>query len=161
MPFRSRRSRRSSAPEDPRSAPRSLLRQSASFAAIGILSTAVYVALFLALRTGMGAQGANFAALLATAVLNTAANRRFTFGIRGRAGAARQQCEGLMVFGVGLALTSGALALSTPFGEPSRPVEVVVLVTANLLATALRFVLLRGWVFHPRRTSSPVKESRS
>jgi hypothetical protein len=27
-----------------------------------------------------------------------------------------------------------------------------VLVLANLVATAVRFVLLRGWVFHPRRT---------
>jgi hypothetical protein len=26
-----------------------------------------------------------------------------------------------------------------------------VLVAANLLATAVRFELLRGWVFHPRR----------
>ena len=29
--------------------------------------------------------------------------------------------------------------------------DTAVLVTANLLATAVRFVLLRGWVFHPRR----------
>jgi hypothetical protein len=26
------------------------------------------------------------------------------------------------------------------------------LVLANLVATAVRFVLLRGWVFHPGRT---------
>ena len=30
-------------------------------------------------------------------------------------------------------------------------IELTVLVVANLLATAARFVLLRGWVFHPRR----------
>jgi putative flippase GtrA len=148
-------------PRGPASSPSSMLRQAVSFAAVGVLSTVAYVALFLALRTGTGAQAANFAALLTTAVLNTAANRRFTFGLRGRAGVARQQCEGLVVFGVGLALTSGVLDLSAAFGESSRPVEVVVLVTANLVATAVRFVLLRGWVFHPRRALSQVKESRS
>ena len=37
--------------------------------------------------------------------------------------------------------------------EPARVVELVVLVAANLLATVVRFVLLRGWVFHPRRTA--------
>jgi hypothetical protein len=26
-------------------------------------------------------------------------------------------------------------------------------VAANLVATAVRFVLLRGWVFHPRRAN--------
>jgi putative flippase GtrA len=29
-----------------------------------------------------------------------------------------------------------------------------VLIAANLLATVVRFVLLRGWVFHPRRTAT-------
>ncbi len=90
--------------------------------------------------------------LLVTAVGNTAANRRFTFGVRGVAGAARHQFEGLVVFGIGLGLTSGALALLHSLGEPHRLVELSVLVAANLLATVVRFVLLRGWVFHPRRT---------
>ncbi len=81
--------------------PRSLLNQSVRFAAIGILSTLAYLALFPALRP-VGAQGANLAALLLTAIANTAANRRFTFGIRGRVNAGRHQFEGLIVFGIGL-----------------------------------------------------------
>jgi len=136
-------------------APRSLLRQGVLFAAVGVFSTIAYLALFLALRSALGAQGANLVALLVTAVANTAANRRFTFGVRGRAGVARHQFEGLLVFAIGLALTSGALALLHGVAEPARPVEVVVLVAANLLATVVRFVLLRGWVFHPRRTVRP------
>ena len=32
--------------------------------------------------------------------------------------------------------------------------QLAVLVAANLLATAARFVLLRGWVFHPGRTQT-------
>ena len=43
----------------------------------------------------MGAQAANVVALLVTAVANTAANRRLTFGVRGRDGAARHQVQGL------------------------------------------------------------------
>ena len=130
---------------------RSLLNQSVRFAAIGILSTVAYLALFVALRP-IGAQGANLVALLATAMANTAANRRFTFGVRGRAGVGRHQFEGLLVFGIGLALTSGALAVLQSLSEPPRTLELVVLVAANLVATVVRFVLLRGWVFHPRRT---------
>ena len=52
---------------------------------------------------GLGAQAANLVALLVTAVGNTAANRRFTFGVGGRADAARHHLEGLVVFGLGLA----------------------------------------------------------
>lgn len=132
-------------------APRSLLNQSVRFAAIGIASTLAYLALFLLLRP-IGAQGANLIALLATAIANTAANRRFTFGVRGRAGIARHQFEGFVVFAIGLGLTSGALAVLHTLGEPPRAVELLVLVAANLMATVVRFVLLRGWVFHPRRT---------
>ncbi len=129
------------------------------FAAIGILCTLAYLVLFLALRP-IGAQGANLAALLLTAIANTAANRRFTFGVRGRANAGRHQFEGLIVFGIGLALTSAALAVLNSFGEPSRVVELLALLLANLMATVVRFMLLRGWVFHPRRATSIPKDRK-
>jgi hypothetical protein len=64
-------------------------------------------------------------------------------------GAGRQHLEGLVVFGLGLAMTTGALGLLAP---DTRPAELAVLVAANAAATLLRFVLLRSWVFHPRRT---------
>jgi putative flippase GtrA len=130
-----------------------MLRQAVHFAAIGIASTAAYLLLFLVLSGTLGAQGANLVALLITAIANTAANRRYTFGVRGKAGAAKHHFEGLVVFGIGLGLTSGALALLHTIVDPHRAVEVAVLVGANLLATVVRFVLLRGWVFHPRRTA--------
>ena len=56
------------------------------------------------------------------------------------------------MFGLGLALTSGSLAMVHAIMDPSRAVEVVALVLANLAATLLRFVLLRRWVFTGRRT---------
>jgi putative flippase GtrA len=134
-------------------APRSLLRQVVRFGTVGVASTIAYLLLFMALHASIGAQAANLVALLVTAVANTAANRRFTFGVRG-AGAARHQFEGLIVFGIALAITSGSLAGLHAFVEqPHKLVELTVLVLANLVATAVRFVLLRGWVFHPRRAS--------
>jgi putative flippase GtrA len=135
-----------------RDAPKTgLLRQLVRFAAVGVVSTLAYLVLFSMMRNGLGAQGANFIALGITAVANTAANRRYTFGVRGREGAARHQFEGLIVFGLGLALTSGSLALLHALTLPGRGLELAVLVLANLAATVLRFLLLRGWVFHPRR----------
>ncbi|HEX3788752.1 MAG TPA: bifunctional glycosyltransferase family 2/GtrA family protein [Pseudonocardiaceae bacterium] len=130
--------------------PTGLTRQLVRFAAIGVASTLAYLLLFVLLR-GLGAQWANLLALLITAIANTAANRRFTFGVRGRTGTGRDQFQGLLVFGLGLALTSGSLALLNALTTPARALELLVLVAANLAATVLRFVLLRGWVFHPRR----------
>ena len=134
-------------------APNSLFRQVVRFGAVGVLSTVAYLLLFMVLHPLIGAQVANFVALLVTAIANTAANRRFTFGVAGTTKAARHHVEGLIVFGIALAITSGALAgLHAFVDQPHRMLELSVLVLANLLATAVRFVLLRGWVFHPRRT---------
>jgi putative flippase GtrA len=125
-----------------------LTRQLVRFAGVGTASTLAYLVLYLLLRTGLGAQPANLLALLLTAVANTAANRRLTFGVSGRSGAARHQLQGLAVLALGLGLTSGSLAaLHATSAAPPVPVELGVLVVANLAATVLRFLLLRIWVF--------------
>ncbi|MER6134320.1 glycosyltransferase [Streptomyces sp. NPDC001815] len=122
------------------------------FGAVGAVSTIGYVLLYAALRPTVGPQAANALALLACAIANTAANRRLTFGLRGRGGALRHQAKGLLVFGMGLALTSGSLAaLHHMAPGAARLAEVAVLVAANLAATLLRFLLLRAWVFPARR----------
>src|SRR6202453_3953018 len=129
-------------------ASRELPLQVARFTVIGVASTIAYVVLFLLLRGFMSAQAANVISLLAPAVANTAANRRLTFRISGRANAARHQVKGLIAFGIGLALTSGALAALNAGGRhPSRVTEVSVLIAANLVATVIRFALFRHWVF--------------
>jgi putative flippase GtrA len=138
----------------PAGAPSNALGQLAVFAVIGGLSTLAYLLLFVLLR-GIGtAQEANFGGLLITAFGNTAANRCLTFGVRGRAGTARAQAQGLLVFAVGLTLTSGALVLLHAVA-PAAPqlVEVGVLIGATALATVARFVLFRGWVFRSERPS--------
>ncbi|WP_123029651.1 bifunctional glycosyltransferase family 2/GtrA family protein [Mycolicibacterium stellerae] len=131
---------------------RGIAHQLALFGAIGVASTLAYLAIFSTLTATVGSQAANFLALLITAIANTAANRRFTFGIRGQAGRARHHGEGLLVFGIALAITSGSLASVHSLVNPTPHwLELGVLVTANLAATVLRFVLLRTWVFHPSR----------
>jgi putative flippase GtrA len=136
--------------------PAGLVGQLARFAAVGVASTVAYVALYVLLRHSAPAQAANAVALLATAVANTAVNRRVTFGLRSRAGRARHQFQGLAVFGVGLALTSGALAvLHGTAPAAGRATEVVVLVAANVVATVVRFVLFRSWVFHRAAPRAP------
>ncbi|MFD7079810.1 glycosyltransferase [Streptomyces sp. NPDC002181] len=138
--------------------PRGLARQLLGFCAVGVLSTLVYLALYSLFRLGAGPQLANAGALLVSAVANTAANRRLTFGVRGRDQAVRHQAQGLVVFGVGLALTSGSLAaLGAATSAPSHSTELAVLITANLAATVLRFLLFRAWVF-PERRATPAKD---
>jgi putative flippase GtrA len=155
-------------PGDPPAGGRAqLVSQLARFIAVGVASTAAYVLLYLLLREAMGAQAANALSLLITAVVNTAANRRLTFGIRGRTHAARHQVRGLIAFGTGLAVTSSALAaLHAISAQPSRASEVVVLAAANLVATVVRFALYRSWVFRghggrdgpsARQASSPAR----
>jgi len=132
---------------DLRGVARLMRGQLVRFASIGVVSTIAYLLLYLALRGSTGAQVANATALLVTAIANTAANRRITFGVVGTDRAVRQHVQGLLVFGLALALTASTLGILNALTTPSRPVEVGALIVANLAATALRFVLLRGWVF--------------
>jgi putative flippase GtrA len=122
------------------------------FAGIGIASTVAYGLLFLVFRHLMGAFTANALALLLTAVANTAANRRLTFGVRGSSGALGDHTVGLLAFGAGLALTSGSLAVLHATGNRTHSVELVVLMVANAVSTLLRFVALRLRIVRPARS---------
>jgi len=124
----------------------------ARFMGVGVVSTLAYALLFVLLRGVVGAGGANAIALALTAVGNTAANRRLTFGVRGRADVLRHHVRGALVFVLTLALTSGALlVLHGVDATPARAVELAVLVVAGFAATVTRFVALRTWVFTRRR----------
>ena len=135
-----------------------ILGQVLRFGAIGVASTIAFALLYALLRPALGAQTADFLALLVTAVGNTALNRRFTFGMRGRVGAGRHQLQGLVVFGIAWAITSGSLVLlhaTTP--NATHGAEIAVLTGANLLATLVRFVLFKAWVFRARRRPQVVQ----
>ncbi|SDM40313.1 bifunctional glycosyltransferase family 2/GtrA family protein [Allokutzneria albata] len=132
--------------------PKGMSAQLLRFAAIGVVSTVAYLILYALLRPMMGAFSANALALLTCAVGNTAANRLFTFGVRGPEGRIRAQFEGLVVFALGLGLTSGSLWLLENLAMGGgTAIELVVLCLANAAATLLRFVLYRNWVFRPGR----------
>ncbi|GAA3112675.1 glycosyltransferase [Streptosporangium carneum] len=125
-----------------------LLWQLLSFGVIGVLSTAAHLGLYALLRTWLPLLAANLAALTLTTVLNTEANRRFTFVASRERSTARTHLLGLIVFGLYYALTSGALlTLTALVPGHTRVLELTVLVCACLLGTASRFLLLRGWVF--------------
>ncbi|HEV7189303.1 MAG TPA: GtrA family protein [Blastococcus sp.] len=119
------------------------------FALIGVASTILHLGLFAALRSLLdGAQAANAVALLAATVFNTAANRRLTFGVAGRDGAVRHQVQGLIVFGLTLGMTSGALALlHSVWAHPARWVETLTVAMATLVATIVKYVAMRQWMF--------------
>ncbi|WP_152648196.1 bifunctional glycosyltransferase family 2/GtrA family protein [Streptacidiphilus anmyonensis] len=134
--------------------------QLSSFAVIGVLSTLAYLGLYLLTRQAAPAVLANAFALLATAIANTAANRRFTFGVTGPRDALRHQVEGGIAFVIGLVLSTVALAVSHAVAPgASHTAELGWLVAANALATVVRFVLLRAWVFNPHRTARNARDA--
>jgi putative flippase GtrA len=118
------------------------------FGAIGVVSTLAWAGLYLLLRgAGLGSVAANGIALVLTAIANTAANRRLTFGVTGRDRLARDHGAGLAAFGLAMVLTTTAATLLSRLAPgASRPVELAVIAVANIVATSGRFVLLRAWV---------------
>jgi putative flippase GtrA len=132
--------------------PPSFFGQVVRFGAVGVLSTTAYALLYLMFSALLTGFIANFLALLVTAIANTAANRRFTFGIRGRTGVATHQFQGLIVFGIAWVITSGSLLELHALNPAASPtIELIILTFANLLATVLRFILFRVWVFRDQR----------
>jgi putative flippase GtrA len=151
--------------------------QLARFASIGIVSTILFAALFVALSGPIGRFGADIVALTICSLANTAANRRLTFSLRGRSGRARHYSGGLALAALPLALTLLTLFALVSAGSTSLLTALIALTAVNGFATLARFVLLRSWVFRadtnalssrssqPTRMSSPtasqVRESVS
>jgi len=143
-------------------APRGFEWQVGVFAAIGVASTLAYLALYSAMRGVAAPIEANAAALLVTALANTAANRRLTFGRRGGRHIVRHHAGGLAIFAIGLAITSATLAaLAGAIAHPSRLEELASLTVANALATLTRFALLRTWVFRDTASHPPLTKEHA
>ncbi len=125
-----------------------LLGQVLRFGVVGVVCTLAHALLFWWWAGPMGAVLGNTLALATTAVLNTAMNRGFTFGVRGRTDLARHHAQGLAVFALAWCLTSGALVvLDALWPGAARGVQFAVVVVGNLVATILHFTLLKHWVF--------------
>jgi putative flippase GtrA len=129
-----------------------LARQLTRFTGVGIVCTLSSLALFALCRPWLGAQAANAVALILTSVMNTGLNRRFTFRVRGAERLAKDHLNGLVAMAVALALTSGSLAV-LHWVDPSAGVvaELWTTTVAGWAATAVRFALLRLWIFRRAR----------
>ena len=91
----------------------------------------------------------NLLALLVATVANTAANRRWTFGVRGRDGLGRQHLQALTVFGLTWATSSLALLLvGSVTASPGAALQTAAIAVANVAATVVRFVAMRRWIFN-------------
>jgi putative flippase GtrA len=118
-----------------------------SFAAIGLVSTALTAGLYALLRGVLPPLSANLVALIAMTLLNTEANRRLTF-TGSSATTGRVHAQGLVVFGLYYGFTSSALLLLDALVPGAgRGLEVAVLVAASAVGTLGRFAILRRWVF--------------
>lgn len=138
---------------------RPIVRELATFATIGVVSTIAYLALYNLFRAASPPAVANALALVVTAVGNTAANRRWTFAVRGSERLASDHAAGLAAFLIALAISSaGLVVLQVVAPAAGRPVELGVLLTANVLATAVRFMVLRSW-FASRRLAAVARET--
>ncbi|HXM57823.1 MAG TPA: dolichyl-phosphate beta-glucosyltransferase [Candidatus Dormibacteraeota bacterium] len=133
--------------------------QLAAFAAVGAASTAAYVLLYWLMRPLVPIEAANATALVVTAIANTAANRRFTFGVQGRSGLALDHAGGLVALALALTTTNLAIAgMQAAYPDASPLTELLVLGAANAAATMARFVLLRALIVGRRRLRARVVE---
>ncbi|PWJ27357.1 putative flippase GtrA [Branchiibius hedensis] len=142
------------------SPPRRVLSgQLVRFAIIGVASTVLNLVLFALLDQIMGRQVANFVALVLCTVINTAANRFFTFGVRGSQGHAKVQLQSLALLAVTWAATALALVVLHHIAPDASTWWATVTVAAgNAIATVVRFVLLRRWM-SPAPTAQEAAEA--
>jgi putative flippase GtrA len=140
--------------------------QTSRFAGIGGMSTLAYLILLLVVRPSLGILAANAVALTVAALANFAAHRRYTLPPRGGRSAndlsSRRAfaTEALVAFVAGLALsTAGLAAVSTV--SSSVIADVAVVLIANAVVSAGRFVSFRGRTFRQHREALAAGSSTS
>lgn len=129
-----------------------VVRQLIRFSGVGVICTAASLGIYALLRPWLGAQLANAVALILTSLLNTALNRRLTFKIAGQQRRTRDHLNGLVVIDVALVITGSSLGVLHWF-NPAATVrdELVATTLSGFLATAVRFSMLRHWIFRRAR----------
>lgn len=130
----------------------SLLSQLFSFGLIGGGLLGLYMLLYLNLDF-LGDQFSNLTALGVTTLLGMFLNRRFTF--KSFDNGTKDYIGSGLVFLLTLALTSSMLLVAPNLSLVANWPEVLLVSSANLSVSALRFFLLRNWVFG-RHKSQPV-----
>ena len=116
------------------------------FVTVGVTSSLVYFALFLALR-GLGAVPANIVAFVVSSVLANELHRRVTFHAGGRVGwlAAQGEAGGLAV--AGLLATSAVLAALDGVVGTAWWAQLLLIAAVTGAFGLIRFAALRLWVF--------------
>ncbi len=120
------------------------------FAGVGVISTLAYMALFALLEPWMGSYVANATAIVACGIGNTAAHRGMAGTVRHGLDRVHRSLAASALLGVSLTFTTAALLGARTLGMDSLAPELVAVTLANLAAAALRFGILRTWVFRPR-----------
>lgn len=129
-----------------------VVRQLVRFTGVGIVCTASSLALYALLRPWIDPQLANAIALIATSIMNTALNRRLTFKITGSKKRAQDHLHGLIVIVIALVITGGSLGVLHVFlPEATVTEELWTTTLSGFVATAVRFTLLRHWIFRRAR----------
>ncbi len=129
-----------------------VVRQLLRFTGVGIVCTASSLAIYALLRPWIDPQLANAVALIVTSLMNTALNRRLTFKITGRKKRAQDHLSGAIVIGIALVITGGSLGLLHLFRPEATVTEELWTTTlSGFVATAVRFTLLRHWIFRRAR----------
>lgn len=117
------------------------------FALVGVGSTILATVLFWWFAQLMDRQLASALSLVLSTIANTAVNRRFSFGVTGRDGHWQVQVKALLLLATTIAITAAALAVLEWAAPGAETVAAVVTFTiGNLIATIVRFVLLRRWL---------------
>jgi len=129
-----------------------VVRQLIRFTGVGVLCTASSLALYALLRQWIDPQLANAAALIVTSLMNTALNRRLTFKITSNRQRAQDHLKGLMVIVIAIVITGSSLGI-LHWVNPAATVAAELWATtlSGSVATAVRFTLLRHWIFRRAR----------
>jgi len=123
--------------------------QFARYVVVGVVSSALYALLFIALD-GVGSQPANLAGAIASTLLANEMHRRLTFHAGAQVSWFTAQWEGGGLAVVGLVATSLALAgVHALIGDVGTATQLCLIAAVTGAIGLVRFVALRSWVFTP------------
>ncbi|WP_017200397.1 GtrA family protein [Arthrobacter sp. M2012083] len=129
-----------------------VVRQMIRFTGVGVVCTASSLAIYALLRPWIDPQLANAVALILTSLMNTALNRRLTFKITGHRKRTQDHLSGVVVIAIALIITGGSLGvLHLLRPEATVAEELWTTTLSGFVATAVRFTLLRHWIFRRAR----------
>ena len=131
-------------------------RQLVSFGVVGVSSTIASLAIYLAVRGSLAAAPAAGLAYGVVTLVNSWANRRFTFGHRGR------EDRGSHLLRLVVAAVIGVISsmVVAHLASDHRVRESLALIGLWIPLAAIRFALLRAWVFRSRPTPTDVQRTR-